>query len=684
MKYYSPLLYCGLAFVIFQGCSQSQQDTTLSNTPEKLIDPANMDTSYKPGDDFFHYANGVWLKNNPVPAKETRWGSFNQLRDFNAKAVKSILEEASAKENAEVGSADQRVGDFFRSAMDSTHIDELGSEPIKDDLTRVSSIEDIAGIVKEIAFQRTEGIGNPLYGFYVYQDDKNTSANIAQFAQGGLTLPDRDYYLVNNTRNRDIKQAYESYAQTLFTLAGFSDTEAVAKFEQIWGIEESLAKAQWSREEMRDPHKTYNKLTLTALEKEAPQFNWKETFSALKITGEDSVLVNNPDFFKDASQLLAQKEVSEWKTYLQWNILKNASSVLSTPFVDANFTFNQALSGQKEMTPRWQRNYEIIDRNIGDLLGQLYVAKYFKPEAKERMEELVKNLSETFEERIQTLDWMSDETKERALEKLHAFTAKIGYTEKWKTYDELEIKADDLFGNIRRAKQWNYNDMVNQLGKPVDKTRWGMTPPTVNAYYNPVNNEIAFPAGILQFPFFDFSADDAVNYGGIGAVIGHEVTHGFDDQGRQYAADGNLRDWWTKEDADNFKERADQVVEQYNAYTVLDTLHVKGRLTLGENLADLGGLAMAYAAFKKTPQGQSDEKIDGLTPDQRFFLSWAQVWRMNVTPETAAQLITVDPHAPAEARTIGPLVNMDAWYNAFDIKPGDKLYKPENERIRVW
>lgn len=684
MKYYSPLLYCSLAFAIFQGCSQAEKSTTLTNTPEKLIDPANMDTTFKPGDDFFHYASGVWLKNNPVPAKETRWGSFNQLRDFNAKAVKSILEEVSTKKDAKTGSVEQRVGDFFSSAMDSVGIDAAGKEPIKDDLTRINSIKDIDGVVKEIAFQRTIGIGSPLYNFYVDQDEKNTAANIAQFGQGGLTLPDRDYYLVNNTRNRDIKQAYETYVQQLFTLVGTNDTETVKKFEQIWNIEAALAKAEWSREDMRDPYRTYNKLTLADLKKNAPQLNWETTFSTLKIEDADSVIVNNPSFFVEASKLLAKKSVDEWKTYLQWNMLKTAAPHLSTPFVKANFAFTQALTGQKEMTPRWQRSFEVIDRSIGDLLGQLYVAKYFKPDAKKRMVELVKNLSETYEERIKTLDWMSETTKKKAIEKLQAFTPKIGYPDKWETYDGLEIKKDDYYGNIRRAKTWNYNDMVDQLGKPVDRTRWGMTPPTVNAYYNPANNEIAFPAGILQFPFFDFSADDAVNYGGIGAVIGHEMTHGFDDQGRQYAADGNLKDWWTKEDADNFKKLANKVVEQYNGYTVLDTLHVKGKLTLGENLADLGGLAMAYAAFKKTPQGQSNEKIDGFTPDQRFFLSWAQVWRMNTTPETAAQLILVDPHAPATARTIGPLVNMDAWYKAFNVKEGDKLYKPENERIRVW
>ena len=684
MKHFYFIWCIGLISIIFPSCTSTTQDQALTHTPEKLIDPANMDTTYQPGDDFFHYASGTWLKKNPIPAKETRWGSFNQLNEFNAQAVKRILADMASRKNTNPESPEQRVGDFFASAMDSVVIDSIGNAPIKEDLARISAIKDLNGVVKEMAFQHANGIGSPLYSFYVDQDEKNTAANIAQFGQGGLTLPDRDYYLIDNTRNRDIKQAYEGYVQKLFSLAGTTDAETVGKFKQIWNLEKALAGAQWSRIDMRDPYRTYNKLTLAHLEKDAPKLLWKETAMHLKIAGADSVILNNPAFFKAASKLLNVDSLDQWKTYLQWNVLKQAAPHLSTPFVEANFVFNQALTGQKVITPRWQRNFYVIDGSIGDLLGQLYVAQYFKPEAKERMLALVKNLSETYEERIKTLDWMSETTKQKAIEKLHAFTPKIGYPDKWKTYDGLEIRRDDYFGNIRRANIWGYNDMVSQLGKPVDRTRWGMTPPTVNAYYNPVNNEIAFPAGILQFPFFDFSADDAVNYGGIGAVIGHEMTHGFDDQGRQYAADGNLKDWWTQEDAAKFKALADKVVEQYNAYTVLDTLHVQGKLTLGENLADLGGLAMAYAAFKKTPQGQSDEKIDGFTPDQRFFLSWAQVWRMNIRPEKAAQLITVDPHSPADARTIGPLVNMDAWYKAFDIKPENKLYKPENERIRVW
>lgn len=680
---YSSLIYCGIVLITINGCARPES-RKVSNIPDKFIDPVNMDTTVRPGDDFFHYANGIWMKNNQIPDKETRWGSFNELREFNAQAVKGLLEEAAANTNAAPGSIEQRVGDFFKSSMDSLAIEEVGAKPIAEDLNRIDKISNLEGIINEINHQQSSGQSNPFYNFYVYQDSKNANKNMPQLSQGGLTLPDRDYYLVTNDRNNTIKEAYKKYVSTLFNLTGSPEEQVARSFDAIWKTESALAKSQKSRVEMRDPIATYNKFSLEQFSQSTEPFNWVQILPELKVNGADSIIVDNPQFFIDEGKLLANTPIEDLKVYLKWNILKRSAPYLSKDFVDANFAFSQVLSGQKVITPRWQRNFTLIDNSIGDLLGQLYVAKYFTPEAKQRMQDLVKNLSTTFAERIQGLDWMSEETKKKALEKLNAFTPKIGYTDKWETYDGLEIKSDDFYGNVKRANQWNYDYMVSQYGKPVDRTRWGMTPPTVNAYYNPVNNEIAFPAGILQFPFFAFEADDAINYGGIGAVIGHEMTHGFDDQGRQYAADGNLKDWWTAEDATKFKERADKVVEQYNKYTVLDTINVNGSLTLGENLADLGGLAIAYAAFKKTPEGQSNELIDGFTPDQRFFLSWAQVWRMNIRPETAAQLIVVDPHSPADARTVGPVVNMDAWYKAFNIQEGDKLFVPEKDRIKVW
>nr|WP_240773463.1 M13 family metallopeptidase [Pontibacter sp. SGAir0037] len=643
-----------------------------------------MDLSVKPGDDFYTYANGTWLKNNQVPAKETRWGSFNELRDFNINAVKTILNESAAKTNAPAGSIEKRVGDFYAAAMDSAAIDKLGYTPIKPDLERIAAIKDLNGVLNEVAFLRTSGAASPMFGFYVGQDRKNVNNMVPQISQGGTTLPDRDYYLKNDARSTRIQEAYKNYIVKLFTLTGVPEATAQKNAETIFNLEKNLAEAQMSRVEMRDPYKTYNKFAVADFSKTTSNLDWKSLMAKMKVTGQDTVLVNSPAFFTALNSQLTTTPVEDWKTYLQWNVLKSAAPYLSSDFVDANFVYSQVLSGQKVQTPRWQRMSSLTDNTIGELLGQLYVQKHFKPEAKARMDELISNLIKAYEIRINKLEWMSGETKEKALAKLHAFTPKVGYPSKWKTYEGLNINRNTFFQNIRNAGQWGYNDMISQLGKPVDRTKWGMTPPTVNAYYSPVMNEIVFPAGILQFPFFDPNADDAVNYGGIGAVIGHEISHGFDDSGSQYDKDGTLRNWWTAEDLAKFKAKAKELEEQYNSYTVLDTIHVNGKLTLGENIGDLGGLSAAYEAFKMTKQGKSKKKIDGFTPDQRFFLSWAQVWRGNILPESAAQQIVTDPHSPGEYRTIGAPVNMDAWYEAFNVKPGDKLYKSPEERIRIW
>ncbi len=679
--YLRPLL---LGFTLSWALSVQAQHDSPKSTPMKFIDRSNMDLSVKPGLDFYRYASGSWIKNNPVPAKETRWGSFNMLRDFNINAVKNILDEAAKDKTALPGSVKKRVGDFYAAGMDSVTIDKLGYSPIAPELTRLTSLTDLNGVINEVATMRTRGLGSPLFGFSVGQDRKEATKIIAQLSQGGTTLPDRDYYLKSDARSLKIQEAYKAYISKLFTLSGTAEAQAKKNAEIIFAIEKSLANAQMSRVEMRDPYKTYNKFAIADLAKTTSNLDWTALLPKMKVNGQDSVLVNSPKFFTELNTLLSATPVNDWKTYLQWNVLKGAAPYLSTPFVDASFAFNQVLTGQKVQTPRWQRMSQLTDGTLGELLGQLYVEKHFKPEAKARMQELIANLIKAYEIRIKNLDWMSAETKVKALEKLHAFTPKIAYPDKWKNYDGLEVSRDNFLQNLRNASTFGYTEMVNQLGKPVDKSRWGMTPPTVNAYYNPVLNEIVFPAGILQFPFFDPNADDALNYGGIGAVIGHEISHGFDDSGSQYDKDGNLKNWWTAEDLAKFKAKAKALQEQYDAYTVLDSIHVNGKLTLGENIGDLGGLNAAYEAFKMTKQGQSTERIDGFTPDQRFFLAWAQVWRGNILPESAAQLIVTDPHSPGEYRTIGAPVNMDAWYKAFNIQPGDKLYKKPEDRIKIW
>jgi putative endopeptidase len=681
---FTNLLLSGAVILAVAAFTVDTGKKNAGGPPAKFIDPANMDLSVKPGDDFFEYANGTWIKQNAIPAKETRWGSFNILHQENTNKLLGLLNEVSKTPGLPKGSLKQCVGDLYASGMDSVAIEKRGLAPIKPDLERITKIADLNGVITELVYERVNGEGSPLFGFGVGQDSKHPNKNIVQFGQGGISLPDRDYYLKDDARTKKIQDAYKQYIVTLFKLTGTNEADAAKNAETIFNMETALAKAQLSRVAMRDPNKTYNKFAVTDFDKSTPHLNWAQLMPLMKVTGQDTVLVAQPDFFKAADALLASTPVADWKVYLQWNILRGSAGALSSPFVKANFEFSTVLTGQKVQTPRNERMSNMVDGNIGELLGQLYVEKYFTPAAKQYMVNLVNNLKGTLGERIQHLDWMSDVTKARALKKLAAFTVKIGYPDKWQAYTGLVIERNDYTGNLRRASQWRYNYSISQLGKPVDKTRWGMSPPTVNAYYSPTNNEIVFPAGILQFPFFDFGADDAVNYGGIGAVIGHEITHGFDDQGRKYDADGTLRDWWTKDDADKFKSRADQVVAQYNGFTVLDTLHVNGKLTLGENLADLGGLNVAYAAFKKTKQGQSKTKIDGFTPDQRFFLSWAQVWRGSQRPEAAAQRILTDPHSPEQYRTNAPLTNIDAWYAAFNIQPGDKMYKKPEYRTKVW
>lgn len=663
-------------------CTAATSFAQKKTTAIKYIDAANMDKSVKPGDNFYLYANGDWLKNNPVPASKTRWGSFDVLRQNSLERLRKLCEDAAAGKIKD--STAQRVGALYASAMDSAAIETLGATPIQLELQRLGALTTKNAVLNEIVTLRQKGIGGLLFGFSITQDDKNVNQYIPALSQGGTSLPDRDYYLKTDARSKAIQAAYLSYVKDMFVLTGDDSVTANTKAHNIFDLEKALAIAQMSRVDMRDPIKTYNKFAIADLSKTTPDLNWAVLLPQMKVSGTDSILTNNPAFLKTADGLFTAVTLPVWKAYLQWAVIKNAVPYLSSTFVNRQFQFSQVLSGQKQITPRWQRMSSMVDNNLGDLLGQLYVKQYFNDAAKQRMIALVKNIQSTFRDRINTLDWMTDSTKQAALGKLDAIVNKIAFPDKWEAYPGVAVTKDNLLQDLQNIDRFEYAKMVNKMGKPVDKTEWGMTPPTINAYYNPSNNEIAFPAGILQFPFFDFGADDAVNYGGIAAVIGHELTHGFDDEGRQYGADGNLKEWWTKADEKNFNERADKVSSQFDAFTVNDSLHVNGKLTLGENLADLGGLNIAYQAFKNTPEGKSDKKTDGFTPDQRFFLSWAQVWRANITPEYAAQLVVVDPHSPGMYRCNGPVSNIDAWYKAFDVQPGDAMYKPEGARIKVW
>ena len=676
-------LLAGVAIVAMASCEQPGGKAT-STKENKFIDLANMDTSIHPGDNFFLYANGAWLKANPVPGDQTRWGSFNILAENNLKALHGILDSAAGVKNAPAGSAIQKVGDFYRTGMDSVAIDKAGITPLKDVLTRIDNIKDINGLLAEINLEHTEGL-SPVFSFGISPDDKNVTKEMCQFGPGGLGMPGREYYFDKDERTAGIREAYRKYIPQMLTMMGTDSMAAKKDAEQIYKLELALAGASLTRVEMRDPIRLYNKFNTDGINKLTPGLDWKMLLAGLKVSGQDSVIVSVPKFYAEVARQMKATPLDTWKKYLKFHVVNSMAGYLSSNFSQARFDFyGTKMRGQKMQSPRWKRVLGEVDGSIGDLLGQLYVDKYFKPEAKKRMMELLSNLQSAYSDRIQQLDWMSPETKKLALTKLNAIVKKIGYTDKWKDYSSITIVNNDYVKNVMVTSQWEYNYELNKLGKPVDRSEWGMTPPTVNAYYNPAFNEIVFPAGILQFPFFDADADDAVNYGGIGAVIGHEITHGFDDQGRLYNAEGNLSNWWTPADSAHFVEKANIVVMQFNKVIVIDTSHANGSLTEGENLADLGGINIAYEAFKKTKQGQGTEKINGFTPDQRFFLSWAQVWRANTTPEELANRLKTDPHSPSQLRCNLPVSNVAAWYKAFDIKPTDKMFRPENERARVW
>ena len=679
----NSLFIAAAVLLSVSACKQKAAKTTDTTPMRKILDPANMDTAIRPGDDFYQYANGTWRKNNPIPKEESEWGSFNEVQENNFKALHSIL-DSSANAAAPNGSITQKVGDFYKSGMDSTTIDKLGLVPLNDITTRINNITDVNGVIETITWLQTQGL-SPLFNFGIGPDDKNVTKEICQFAQGGLGMSGREYYFDKDARTVKIRDAYKEYIKKMMLLIGEDAMTAEKDAIDIYKLELQLANASLTHEEMRDPYKLYNKFDIAGINKLTPGLDWKTLLSNLKVSGQDSVLIGEPKFFTAVAGALKSVPVDTWKKYLKFHLVNEMAPYLSNEFDTTQFNFyGKIVYGQEAQKPRWKRVLEVVDGNIGELLGQLYVSKYFKPEAKKRMLDLVNNLQQTYAERIKQLDWMTDSTKNKAIVKLNAFMKKIGYPDKWKDYSTLTVVGNDYVKNVLAASAWGYNYNLSKLGKPVDRTEWGMTPPTVNAYYNPAFNEIVFPAGILQYPFFDADADDAVNYGGIGAVIGHEMTHGFDDQGRLYNAEGNLSNWWSPKDSANFTQKANMMVDQFNKIVVIDTTHANGRLTEGENLADLGGINIAYEAFKKTKQGQSNEKIDGFTPDQRFFLSWAQVWRCNKRPEALAAQLKSDPHSPEYLRVNVPISNMPAWYNAFGIKPTDKLFRPENERARVW
>lgn len=677
------ILISGFAITILglAACNSNDKKAGPAETVQSFLDKTGMDTTVAPGENFFLYANGNWVKTSLIPDDQTGTGTFYDLYENNLKKLKGILEEAAAGKN-DKGSLEQKVGDYFASGMDTVAIEKKGADPLRPILQKIDSIKDYKELINLVAALNKTGESD-LIDLYVGADDKNSAKNITVLTQTGISLPEKGYYFRKDSATTAARNGLVKYATTLFQLTGVDSLSAAKSSQALLALETTIAASHRTPVELRDPQANYNKMSVVQLEQLSPNVGWKNALSIQQIKT-DSINVAQPAYYKTLSSLLASQPIDVWKTKVKYDYISKNAALLSKAFVDARFNFNKILSGQKKQSDRWKTMVNSVDGNLGELLGQLYVKKYFTPEAKQRMDELVNNLQKAFEARINKLDWMSDSTKAKAQKKLSAFLKKIGYPGKWKTYDDVTIDRSNYFANAQAVKMHEFNEMIAKVDKPVDRTEWGMTPPTVNAYYNPANNEIVFPAGILQFPFFDVKADDAINYGGIGMVIGHEMTHGFDDQGSQYDDLGNLKNWWGKDDAVKFKQKTGGVVTQYNAFTVLDSLHINGQLTLGENLADIGGLAIAYDAFKMTKQGQSTDTLDGFTPDQRFFLGFAQGWRLKNRDESMRVRVTTDPHSPEMYRVNGPVINFDPFYAAFGIKEGDKMYKKPAERVKVW
>jgi putative endopeptidase len=676
------LPHLGVVLLVAAGC-QSNSKSTAGNGPD--IIQAALDTTVAPGDDFFSYANGTWIKNHPIPASESNSGIGIEVQNEVYARLRQTSEEA-AKANAAPGSNQQKIGDFWAVGLDSLKADKLGYQPIKPELDRIAALKSVADVQAEIAHLIPLGV-NALIGPRIDQDDKNSEKMVLNLRQSGLGLPNRDYYFNTDNRTKGIRKAYVRHVANTFKLLGQDSTTANASAQRVMQLETTLAKSSRKLEDLRDPYKNYNKMSITQLDKLTPGLDWKTWLGQMSLGKVDTVIVGQPEFYQTANKLLKTAPLDDWKAYLSWHLTREYAPTLSRAFDEESFRFyGTTLRGAKSQRPRWKRVLDMQEDALGEALGQLFVKEYFKPEAKARYDTLVKNVMDSFAAHIQKLDWMSDSTKRVALVKLRKINPKVGYPNKWKDYSALVIDRSSLTANVMRASQWRYNYNVNKLGKPVDRTEWGMTPQTYNAYYNSSNNEIVLPAAAFAIPgLLDADADDAIVYGYAGAsTIGHELTHGFDDQGSQYDAKGNLHEWWTKGDRQRFNQRVGGIVRQFNGYTLLDSMHINGKATAGENIADLGGIVIGLDAFKKTKQYKEGQKIGGLTPTQRYFLGYALGWQMHVRDESLASQLLTDVHSPAQYRVNGPMADVPEFYKAFGVKPGQKLYRADSARVRIW
>ena len=668
-----------LAFAMLTSCAGQKEAKSTSG-----IDLANMDTTVSAGTDFFRYACGGWNDAHPLTAEYSRYGTFDELFENSQKQLRELIEGLAAQKNNQAGSAAQKIGDLYNMAMDSVTLNKQGAEPVKAMLDKIAGMKDKSEIVPMMTEMAHIGIGTYFHS-YVYADPKNSSLNIFQMGQGGINLGEKEYYLDTDSITQNIREQYKLYIGKLFQLAGFSEADAQQKVADVMELETAIAKVSRSATELRDPEANYHKMSFDELKKTISGIDWDAYMKGLGIQVPAELNVEQVEPIQEVARLMNTLPLSKHVSYLEYNLLDAAASCLSDDFVAARFDFyGKVLSGRQVNQPRWKRAVNSVNGMLGELVGEMYVEKYFPAAAKERMVKLVKNLQTALGERIDAQEWMSDSTKIRAHEKLAAFHVKVGYPDKWKDYSKLEIKNDSYWANVCRASEWGFNDMYSRIGKPVDKDEWLMTPQTVNAYYNPSTNEICFPAAILQPPFFNMEADDAANYGAIGVVIGHEMTHGFDDQGRQFDKDGNLTDWWAPGDADRFKERAQVMVDFFNKIEVLPGLQANGELTLGENLADHGGLNVAYLAFQNATKDAPLGVVDGFTPEQRFFLAYATLWAGNIRDEQIRVYTKSDPHSLGKWRVNGALPHIQAWYDAFHITPSDPLYVAPENRVNVW
>lgn len=668
-----------LAFAMLTSCAGQKEAKSTSG-----IDLANMDTTVSAGTDFFRYACGGWNDAHPLTAEYSRYGTFDELFENSQTQLRELIEGLAAQKNNQAGSAAQKIGDLYNMAMDSVTLNKQGAEPVKAMLDKIAGLKDKSEIVPMMTEMAHIGIGTYFHS-YVYADPKNSSLNIFQMGQGGINLGEKEYYLDTDSITQNIREQYKLYIGKLFQLAGFSEADAQQKVADVMEIETAIAKVSRSATELRDPEANYHKMSFDELKKTIAGIDWDAYMKGLGIQAPAKLNVEQVEPIQEVARLMNTLPLSKHVSYLEYNLLDAAASCLSDDFVAARFDFyGKVLSGRQVNQPRWKRAVNSVNGMLGELVGEMYVEKYFPAAAKERMVKLVKNLQTALGERIDAQEWMSDSTKIRAHEKLATFHVKVGYPDKWKDYSKLEIKNDSYWANVCRASEWGFNDMYSRIGKPVDKDEWLMTPQTVNAYYNPSTNEICFPAAILQPPFFNMEADDAANYGAIGVVIGHEMTHGFDDQGRQFDKDGNLTDWWAPGDADRFKERAQVMVDFFNKIEVLPGLQANGELTLGENLADHGGLNVAYLAFQNATKDAPLGVVDGFTPEQRFFLAYATLWAGNIRDEQIRVYTKSDPHSLGKWRVNGALPHIQAWYDAFHITPSDPLYVAPENRVNVW